>query len=39
MKNLVNILVLIIIISIAYFIMNKKKKIDQLEWETLPSLA
>ena len=33
MKNLVNILVLIIIISIAYFIMNKKKKIDQLEWE------
>ena len=33
MKNYVNILVLIIIVSIAYFIMNKKKKIDQLDWE------
>ena len=33
MKNFVNILVLIIIVSIAYFIMNKKKKIDQLDWE------
>ena len=33
MKNFVNILVLIIIVSIAYYIMNKKKKIDQLDWE------
>ena len=33
MKNYVNILVLIIIVSIAYFIMNKKKKIGQLDWE------
>ena len=33
MKNFVNILVLIIIVSIAYFIMKKENNIDQLDWE------
>ena len=33
MKNFVNILVLIIIVSIAYFIMEKENNIDQLDWE------
>ena len=33
MKNFVNILVLIIIVSIAYFIVKKENNIDQLDWE------